>query len=74
MSAALKFIETHSITTPGDGLDFDTTEDISVSDAIYATKLAVLEFAYYLRELEPGIMRAMVDDKVRELQRQKVSL
>lgn len=71
MNSAQKFLE--RVSTPQD-IDGDTVENVSISDALHATQIAVLEFAKYLHELEPNLMRATVDDKIRQLQREHIKI
>lgn len=77
MSAATKFLESVSVSNTSvmeDEAGFENIEDVSITDAIHATKIAVLEFALKLREVEPNHMRAMIEDKIRQLNREHVKV
>jgi hypothetical protein len=73
MSAAIKFLESNSI--PSNNQLDDITEDVSLTDAIYATKMANLELANTLYELKTFTeVTAMLEDIIRQAKKDRVKV
>lgn len=71
MNLAIKFLE--RICTPITDEFGDTTEDVSLTDAIYATKMANLELASKLNMFETfNEVKAMLEDIIRQAKKEKI--
>lgn len=71
--SAISFLE--RVSTPQD-IDGDTVENVSVNDAIYATKVAKLEVLVGLQEYmqSHNAVNAIIDDQIRALKKERVKL
>lgn len=73
MSLAIKFLE--RVSRPIIDEFSDMVEDVSLSDAIYATKMANLELANKLNELETlNEIKATLEDIIRQAKKEHVKL
>lgn len=71
--SAISFLE--RVSTPQD-FDGDTVENVSVNDAIYATKVAKLELLEELQNsyLDHNALNAAIDDRIRALKKERIKL